>query len=88
MATAETLRQKAKQCGATVERSPAGRTERYNVEAPPGKVWAATGDTHCLVVEWYAADKVGRDQAIADALDRMQEGLADCENEDCEYCHP
>ena len=86
--TVKTLKAKAERLGATVEGGPVGRWYRYNIDSPAGKVWTCTGDTHCLVVEWLNGDEAFRNNAITDALERMEMGLSDCDNPECDYCHP
>lgn len=87
MARTTELRRAAKKAGATVEGGLNGRWYVYNVEAPAGKVWAASS-THALHVEWRAGEDDYREESITDALERMEEGVADCDDPDCDYCHP
>jgi hypothetical protein len=71
------------------------RAQFVNVEAPAGMVWAASS-THALKVDWGTpGDSYGGDgdpaikrDAILDAIERMAEGLADCDEPDCDFCHP
>ena len=83
-----TLRKAAARMGATVDHRHIGRWHSCNVDAPHGKVWSCTGDIHSLVVEWQDGDEVWRNNAVADALDRMACGLADCDDPECDHCHP
>jgi hypothetical protein len=82
--TMRDVRRVARQVGATVEGGKIGRWCSYNVDAPRGQVWAASS-THALRVEWRADDKQDSQDALEDVLERMEEGLADCDP-DCEIC--
>ena len=88
-----TLRKEAAKRGATVEHRHIGKWHSCNVDAPAGKVWACSGDIHSLVVEWQDVpgddrNHAWRNDAIADALSRMAYGLSDCDDLNCDYCHP
>lgn len=84
--TIATLRAKARSLGATVESDSDDRWKVYQVVAPVGKRWVE-GGVHTLRVEWDSGQgAVGaemRAESIADAIDRMSQGLEDCAN-DCE----
>lgn len=75
----------ARKFGATLYHSYAGRYHSYNIDAPHGKLWSAS-DTHTLVVEWRKDDPVYKHDAIADVIERMEEGLHDCDVDDCDFC--
>lgn len=75
------LNLEAKKIGATLSCESSGKWCVWQVEAPEGKVWAATGDTSTLKVEWLKGDAKYRDQAIRDAINRMRLGLADADTE-------
>lgn len=86
--TLMTLRAAAKKLGAEVNGETIDNEACYTVDAPAGKVWETTGDVHMLTV-WWRTDEPGfRDNAIADALERMELGLTDCDDPECDYCHP
>ncbi len=85
--TVATLKAKAARYGATVDHGSPGKWEVCNIDAPAGKVWSCAS-IHALVVEWQQGDPAWRNSAIVDALERMECGLADCDNADCDYCHP
>jgi hypothetical protein len=68
-----------------------------NLDAPPGMVWACSGDIHALLVDWGGPGyenwpaRWKRDamtQAITDAFDRLSYGTAPCTDPECDYCHP
>lgn len=73
--------------GGRIVKESSGRWEVYQLEAPAGKVWAGSS-THVLRVEWLKGDDAYRIAAVTDALERTEEGLADCDDPDCDYCHP
>lgn len=84
----------AERIGATIDYS-GERGQRYNVDAPPGKVWAASS-THALCVDWGTpgdsygdeGDRHLKAEAIMDALARMADGLDNCDEPDCDCCNP
>jgi hypothetical protein len=87
------LQAAAARLGATVENHCGPRTACYMVDAPAGKVWVCSGDIHCLVLEWRGTSArptwpEEKQDAIADAIDRISRGLTDCDDPDCDYCHP
>ncbi len=88
------LKRAAAQVGGTVDEHPGPGFARYNVDAPAGKVWATTGDIHAICLSWetrddgcpiWPQDKQG---AIADAIDRIAEGVAACDDPECDTCYP
>ncbi len=88
------LKRAAAQVGGTVDEHPGPGFAWYNVDAPAGKVWATTGDIHAICLSWetrddgrpiWPADKQG---AIADAIERIGDGLAECNDPECDSCHP
>ncbi len=93
--TLRTLKIEAAKLGATVDDSTL-RSGFINVDAPPGKVWACSGDIHALCL-WVNKPDHGtllgdrpdakfKREAIEDALERMAVGLDDCPFEDCDVC--
>jgi hypothetical protein len=52
-----------------VVRESAGRWDVYQVEAPAGSL--LNGDVSAFRVEWLKGDLAYRDQAIADAIERL-----------------
>jgi hypothetical protein len=87
------LQSAAAKLGATVENHCGYRVAEYQVVAPDGKVWATTGDIHFLVLNWNGTSSrptwpEEKQSAIADAIERISHGLADCELPDCDVCHP
>ena len=83
--TLRTLRNEADKRGATVSGQVVGKSAEYNVDAPAGKVWAASS-THFLNVYWRTNEEGYRNESIADALSRMAYGLADCGDPQCDIC--
>ena len=70
------LKQEVKKLGGKITGGLVGRYYSYHLEAPDGHVWGATGDTTQLALEWKAGDKKWKEDAIADALDRVSYGVA------------
>jgi hypothetical protein len=81
------LKEAAAEYGGKVVCESSGKWCNWQVEAPAGKRWAAAG-LHALKVEWLRGDRKFEDQAIRDAVERMSCGLEDCDDADCDYCHP
>ena len=86
--TLRTVQTLAKKYNATVERFAQG----FNIDAPHGKLWRANGAHHLCcpstcVGTWEDSPKSWRDDTIADAIERMNCGLYDCDNVDCEWCN-
>lgn len=84
--TVATMKRKAATYFATVSGGVIGKQACYNIDAPRGKVWAAS-DTHALAVYWRTDEPAYKQEAITDALERMEYGVADCDIPDCENCH-
>lgn len=79
------LKRQVQSLGGSLANESSGRWTVYQCDAPSGKCWAATGDTHTLRVEWRKDEPAMRLEAIKDALTRVAMGLCDC---DCEECSP
>lgn len=62
--------------GGTVSGGRCGRWWRFNLDAPDGFVWDATGDTGTIVVEWRDGDAKYRADAVSDALERVTMGVS------------
>lgn len=88
MTTLNQLRKAAARHGATVDHRSVGKWHLVNVDAPQGKVWSCDGSIHTLALEWQTVDSGWRDAAIEDCLGRMEYGTMDCEEPDCDICHP
>lgn len=68
--------------GATLEDDSSARWCTYQIVAPDGKMWGGAGSVH-LKVEWLRGDAEFKAEAIADAIERLeQEELADVYDED------
>jgi len=87
MAHLTPVKRLAKKFGATVDVKSVGKWTRVNVDAPAGKTWDAA-DLHCLMAEWLIGDPVYREQSLADLLERMALGVSQCDDEECDVCHP
>ncbi len=87
------LRRAAAQYGGTVDGGIIGRYASYNVDAPDGKVWACEF-FHALHLDWHVGDggrptwPAEKQDALADAIERMGMGLEDCDDPECDSCHP
>ena len=88
------LRRAAARVGGTVEDHCSERRAEYQVLAPDGMLWGTTGDIHALVLGWWANERGGpewpkeKQEAIADAIERIGEGLCVCDDPECVWCHP
>lgn len=72
--TLKSLKAAARAVGATVEDDGNGGELRYQVVAPPGKVWVESDSEH-LVVSARAGRREWLSDAIRDGIDRMNSGL-------------
>jgi hypothetical protein len=72
----EKVKAEVEYLGGTVQGGRSGRWWRFNLDAPDGYVWDATGDTTVLVVEWRAGDTLGKQEAVLDALSRVRHGVS------------
>ena len=71
----------AKKFGAKVEDDKCGYSHDCRIEAPHRKVWACDG-IHELVDSAYIPWKPDYDSLLS----RMNHGLEDCTDPDCEWC--
>lgn len=81
------INRRVKKLGGKVVNESSGRFRVYQCEAPTGKVWACSS-THVLRVEWREGEAGYRSEAVIDGMERVGQGLADCDNPECDYCHP
>lgn len=81
MASLKDVKALAKSLGAKVEDDKSGHTHECRVEAPHRKRWAGEG-IHELI------DCTNRpwEPDYADLLDRMNYGLEDCADPECDWC--
>jgi len=88
ISTMATVKASVRKHGATIEENWDGD---YCVDAPTGFVWACDG-IHCLVMHWMTRDngqeewKGDKQIVIDDVLNRMTDGLTECEEVDCDVC--
>lgn len=83
MSTLAKVKALAAALGATVEDDKIGNTHECRVEAPRGKRWKCS-EIHELIDSSYRPWKPD----YADVLDRMNYGIEDCPDADCEWCSP
>jgi hypothetical protein len=69
-----------KKLGCTISRED---PQSLYVDSPVGKVFKATG-THTITDSWHRGFKPD----YADIFERMSDGLEDCEDPECDNCHP
>lgn len=83
MATLQEAKKVARVYGAEIHLR---RGRRIDVEAwaPAGKAWNATG-CHCIH-ETGEADGAG--EVRADVIRLMLEGVTECDDAECDTCHP
>ena len=92
--TVATLKRAAARHGGTVEGGVIGRSASYNVDAPDGMIWSSCG-LHYLCLGWYAGGPNGaatwpeeKQDALADALERVEHGVEPCQDDECDICDP
>lgn len=86
--TLASLKTAAATLGATVEDDSSGAFTTYQVVAPKGKVWQCDG-VHTLCVPCGRhATKEDKAESFEEALERMNYGLTECDDAECEFCHP
>ncbi len=91
--TIATLKREAARHGATISGGVIGHRAEYVVDAPDGKIWAGAG-CHGLCLGWWANESGSptwpkeKAEAIRDAIERMAEGVAECDDPTCDYCRP
>lgn len=81
MTTLKQVKSLALKFGAKVEDDKCGNTHECRVEAPYRKQWACD-EIHELIACAYRPWKPD----YQDVLDRMNYGLIDCTDPDCEWC--
>lgn len=75
MLTLGCLKAAARKVGATVEEDDGnGRREGVDVVAPDGEMWS-DGGCVCLVVLWDEGDRQDKQDALKDAIERIECGL-------------
>jgi hypothetical protein len=78
--------------GATVD-DESERFGQITLESPAGSVWAANS-CHTLLMDWGPLEGTASwrqtmiKDAIADALERLEDGVTPCGDPECDYCHP
>lgn len=80
--TLKDLRKAAKPYGAIITKERNGDTVDVSVEAPHRKIWAGAG-VHVLIDASFYAEKPD----YADLIERMEYGIEDCTDPDCEWCN-
>jgi len=83
MATKAALYKRARELGVLIEHEPKDGFGMRAVEAlaPNGKRFASD-ETHAIVASAFSGDPIG--DAYADLIERMREGLIDCDPDTCE----
>lgn len=84
------VRKAAAEFGGTIDEQSSGYCGRQFsvlVDSPRGKVWKSK---QCHVIyESTVGDRAEwRSQICAEAIEAMQDGLDDCEDPECDHCHP
>lgn len=86
--TLSDVKRAAAKFGGTVKREQQGRSIVIEVFAPPNKLWSADG-IHSFLVERSEFDtSVEYQEAYAALIRRISYGVDDCDDPECEYCHP
>lgn len=86
------VREAAKQHGAEVAMGKEGRFTSLSITLPVGKLWSAN-DSHTLVGSWYGQVnkptwQEEKAECCQDFLDRMALGTHECDDAECDHCHP
>ena len=63
-----------------------GRGIDFGIMAPDGKIWSGT-DIHEFIENSVSDDIKAEDELCKDALKQMNDGVEDCDIEDCEWCN-
>lgn len=72
--------------GATIDH--ANSDYAIHVDLPAGKTWVDNG-CHVIVEPWRNnGGQSWVNEARAEVADRMSLGTTDCDNPECEICHP
>jgi hypothetical protein len=62
--------------------------QTFYIDAPEGKIFASTR-CHCIAVPHHNnGGQSWKPQAYYQVLLYLKDGLADCDIEDCDICHP
>ena len=77
----------AKKLGAEVHNNSTRKVWDYGIEAPAGKLWNAT-ETHELILHQAKGPPAWLTDAVTSVIDDMKAGLMDCDDPDCDWCHP
>lgn len=80
------LREKARELNVLVEPDSTGRFYEIRVTAPLGYVFVGDGLHQLVCAQTYARES--RATIARLALNRMQEGIAPCEDRNCDVCVP
>ena len=79
------LRRLVESLGGTLEDDRVGSYTHLIADAPAGKVWTDSG-THSLVGDVVKGPASWLRDTIGYLQDRIEHGLADCTDTDCEVC--
>ncbi len=78
----------AKHHKAHVDGGLSGRYFHYDIWTPKGMTWQANG-CHVISLGFSKFDDMKyREEEWQDALERMQYGITECDDPECEYCCP
>lgn len=86
MTNRQKARKLATKLGATIEGGRSGNTWQYNIDAPQGFTWASDNGLHSIVAWTYDGPKEWREEMWSEAINRMEYGVEQCEEKDCEFC--
>lgn len=86
------LKRAAKEFNGTITGTITDKVSSYYVDAPEGYKWSCSG-IHYLYLHWNMMDgkplwAQEKQEAIADAIDRISQGIETCDDPDCDICNP
>jgi hypothetical protein len=80
------VKRKIEKLGGTLHNNSTPKVWDYSAEAPHGMVWAASG-THELVLNQHKGHASWLDDAVTDLQERVEMGVVDCDDPDCDWCN-
>lgn len=84
------IRQAIEKTGCSIEIEEAGRVYQIILDSPAGKVFKASGcHVDCsLHGNGFRRGTIDWKQTYADAMEVIGNGFYDCDDPECDHCHP
>jgi hypothetical protein len=86
MSTLAKVKAVANKLGARVLHDKTFEDQCLSIEAPKGKIWKC-GEIHELCTSHPLHEKELMSELYSDAIDRMNYGVEDCPDQECEWCN-